>query len=69
MYAHTTHASGAFHPSQSFCFSFFRYYRSRKSREKATAAIKEGQEQLEILKRQVILGRLYPSGKSVMEQI
>jgi len=36
-------------------------------REEAAAALKYGQEQLEILKRQVILGRLYPSGQSVMD--
>lgn len=35
--------------------------------EEATAAIRNGEEQLEVLKRQVILGQLYPSGHSVME--
>ncbi|CAB9527263.1 LYR motif-containing protein 4 [Seminavis robusta] len=35
--------------------------------EEAAAAMKYGQEQLKILKRQVILGDLYPSGRSVME--
>ncbi|KAL3787678.1 hypothetical protein ACHAWO_000478 [Cyclotella atomus] len=30
-------------------------------------AIREGQEHLEVLKRQVVLGRLYPSATSVME--
>lgn len=31
------------------------------------AAIKEGEEQLAILRRQVIVGNLYPSDTSVME--
>lgn len=30
-------------------------------------AIREGQENLDILKRQVVLGQLYPSATSVME--
>ena len=36
-------------------------------REEAAAALKEGQDQLEVLKRQVVLGKLYPSARSVME--
>mmetsp|Transcript_28697 Transcript_28697/g.38116 ORF Transcript_28697/g.38116 Transcript_28697/m.38116 type:complete len:82 (+) Transcript_28697:61-306(+) len=35
--------------------------------EEATAAIVEGGKQLEMLKRQAILGQLYPSDRSVME--
>mmetsp|Transcript_34962 Transcript_34962/g.104293 ORF Transcript_34962/g.104293 Transcript_34962/m.104293 type:complete len:83 (-) Transcript_34962:382-630(-) len=35
--------------------------------EEASAALAEGQQQLEVLRRQVILGQLYPSGRSVME--
>mmetsp|Transcript_16796 Transcript_16796/g.22990 ORF Transcript_16796/g.22990 Transcript_16796/m.22990 type:complete len:84 (-) Transcript_16796:398-649(-) len=35
--------------------------------EEATAAITEGVKQLEVLKRQVVLGQLYPSEHSVME--
>ena len=37
------------------------------SREEATAAFQDGQEQLAMLRRQVALGQMYPSGKSVME--
>ena len=37
-------------------------------REEATEALRYGEEQLQILKRQAILGHLYPSGRSVMEQ-
>ena len=36
-------------------------------REEAAAAIRDGEEQLQILKRQVVLGQLYPSSRSVME--
>ena len=49
------------------CFllvSLFQNYR-----EEAATAMSYGREQLEVLKRQAILGRLYPSGKSVMEQL
>ncbi|KAL9189013.1 hypothetical protein ACHAXT_011503 [Thalassiosira profunda] len=33
----------------------------------AEIAFQEGKEQLDILRRQVVLGNLYPSAKSVME--
>ncbi|KAL7456947.1 hypothetical protein ACHAWC_010974 [Mediolabrus comicus] len=33
----------------------------------ADLAFREGQENLDILRRQVVLGSLYPSAKSVME--
>lgn len=33
----------------------------------ADLAIREGQENLDILRRQVVLGSLYPSARSVME--
>ena len=36
-------------------------------REQAAAAIRDGQEQLEVLKRQVVIGKLYPSAASVMD--
>lgn len=36
-------------------------------RKEAEIAYLEGQEQLGVLKRQVVLGDLYPSAKSVME--
>ena len=36
-------------------------------REQAAAAIKEGEEQLLVLRRQVVIGNLYPSDTSVME--
>mmetsp|Transcript_22029 Transcript_22029/g.37457 ORF Transcript_22029/g.37457 Transcript_22029/m.37457 type:complete len:145 (+) Transcript_22029:1090-1524(+) len=35
--------------------------------EEASAAIHDGKEQLEVLKRQAILSQLYPSARSVME--
>jgi len=35
--------------------------------EEATLAIKEGEEQLQVLRRQQIIGNLYPSSTSVME--
>mmetsp|Transcript_22421 Transcript_22421/g.21559 ORF Transcript_22421/g.21559 Transcript_22421/m.21559 type:complete len:80 (-) Transcript_22421:402-641(-) len=35
--------------------------------EEAIAATKDGEEQLALLKRQVIIGNLYPSGQSVMD--
>lgn len=34
--------------------------------EEAAAALRSGEEQLAVLRRQVILGDLYPSAKSVM---
>ena len=37
------------------------------NREEAQAAIQEGQQQLEVLRRQAVLGKLYPSARSVME--
>ena len=37
------------------------------SGEEAAKAIREGEEQLQVLRRQVVLGKLYPSSKSVME--
>ena len=36
-------------------------------REEAKLAIQEGNDQLAMLRRQVALGQMYPSGKSVME--
>mmetsp|Transcript_25589 Transcript_25589/g.54375 ORF Transcript_25589/g.54375 Transcript_25589/m.54375 type:complete len:85 (+) Transcript_25589:182-436(+) len=33
----------------------------------ASIALREGEEHLDILRRQVVLGGLYPSAKSVME--
>jgi len=33
------------------------------------AAMREGEQQLGILKRQVIIGNLYPSGASVMDSL
>ena len=36
-------------------------------RDEAAAALKEGQAQLKVLKRQAIVGQLYPSASSVME--
>ena len=36
--------------------------------EDASAAIKQGEEQLTMLHRQAVIGNLYPSGLSVMEQ-
>jgi len=38
-----------------------------QSSEEAVAAINDGKAQLEILKRQVVLGQMYPSARSVME--
>lgn len=35
--------------------------------EEAVAALRKGRENLELLKRQSIIGNLYPSAKSVME--
>jgi hypothetical protein len=37
------------------------------SREEAAAAFKGGEEQLAGLKRQVVLGKMYPSARSVMD--
>ena len=39
----------------------------QNQRGEAEAALLEGQEQLNVLKRQAVLGNLYPSAKSVME--
>jgi hypothetical protein len=36
-------------------------------REEAVAAFKKGETQLAGLKRQVVLGQMYPSSRSVME--
>lgn len=36
-------------------------------RAEATTAIQSGQEQLQLLKRQVVMGKLYPSTGSVMD--
>lgn len=38
-------------------------------RNEAALAFQEGKENLEILKRQVVLGSLYPSARSVMENV
>jgi hypothetical protein len=46
-----------------YCFLFWFIY----FRQETTAAIQGGQEQLELLKRQVVLGKLYPSARSVMD--
>eukprot|EP00429_Kryptoperidinium_foliaceum_P011293 CAMPEP_0176004908 /NCGR_PEP_ID=MMETSP0120_2-20121206/1935_1 /TAXON_ID=160619 /ORGANISM="Kryptoperidinium foliaceum, Strain CCMP 1326" /LENGTH=86 /DNA_ID=CAMNT_0017337603 /DNA_START=128 /DNA_END=388 /DNA_ORIENTATION=- len=35
--------------------------------DEAKAALEEGERQLQVLQRQVILGKLYPSARSVME--
>jgi hypothetical protein len=35
--------------------------------EEAVAAINDAEQQLEMLKRQVVLGQMYPSARSVME--
>ena len=40
-----------------------------KKRTEAEVAFQEGKENLEILKRQVLLGSLYPSARSVMENV
>ena len=40
-----------------------------KKRTEAEVAFQEGKENLEILKRQVVLGSLYPSARSVMENV
>jgi hypothetical protein len=37
------------------------------SSEEAVAAINDAEQQLEMLKRQVVLGQMYPSARSVME--
>ena len=37
-------------------------------REELAAAMKEGEEQLKVLRRQQIIGNLYPSDTSVMEK-
>jgi hypothetical protein len=38
-------------------------------REEAIAAFKKGETQLAGLKRQVVLGQMYPSSRSVMEVV
>lgn len=38
-----------------------------KFSEEAIVALKEGEAQLEVLRRQAIIGNLYPSDRSVME--
>ena len=38
-----------------------------QSSEEAVAAINDAEQQLEMLKRQVVLGQMYPSARSVME--
>jgi hypothetical protein len=51
-----------------FFISFFAYLvHLPPRREEAAAAIIDGEEQLKVLKRQVVLGKLYPSSRSVME--
>lgn len=35
--------------------------------EEAAAALKTGEEQLAVMKRQVVIGKMYPSARSVME--
>jgi len=37
-------------------------------RDQAMAALNKGREELEILRRQSLIGNLYPSAKSVMEK-
>mmetsp|Transcript_16733 Transcript_16733/g.31703 ORF Transcript_16733/g.31703 Transcript_16733/m.31703 type:complete len:90 (-) Transcript_16733:156-425(-) len=37
--------------------------------EELAAAMLEGEQQLSLLKRQVIIGNLYPSGASVMDSL
>ena len=36
-------------------------------RQEAAAAIQEGQQQFQVLKRQATIGKLYPSAASVMD--
>ena len=43
------------------------HYLVSLTREEAIAATREGEEQLEVLKRQVIIGNMYPSDTNVME--
>jgi hypothetical protein len=47
-----------------FFIIFVCLYNCRQERQQV---LHEAQEQLAVLQRQVILGKLYPSGKSVME--
>ena len=49
------------------CFPLHLISNTLLCREEATAAFQDGQEQLAMLRRQVALGQMYPSGKSVME--
>ena len=44
-------------------------YELQQKRTEAEVAFQEGKENLEILKRQVVLGSLYPSARSVMENV
>jgi len=44
-------------------------YDLQQKRTEAEVAFQEGKENLEILKRQVVLGSLYPSARSVMENV
>jgi hypothetical protein len=46
-----------------YCFLFWFIY----FRQESTAAIQGGIEQLQVLKRQVVLGKVYPSAGSVMD--
>jgi hypothetical protein len=41
--------------------------RNLQGSEEAVAAINDAEQQLEMLKRQVVLGQMYPSARSVME--
>ena len=43
------------------------HYSRSHNRNEADLALREGQENLDILRRQVVLGSLYPSAPSVME--
>jgi len=45
--------------------SFLSLY--KQNRQELAAAVKYGEEQLAVLKRQVIIGNLYPSDTSVMD--
>ncbi len=42
-------------------------YTNRQDKEKTQALLQQAQEQLVLLKRQVVLGQMYPSAKSVMD--
>lgn len=45
----------------------FKTNRNLQGREEAAAALKTGEEQLAVMKRQVVIGKMYPSARSVME--